>query len=181
MKKPALFLALAVCALYGMYACTKENQVLTQERLSTLSKLSDSIPNDTLDTIPQDTLRDTVLLTSYRLYVRPHAFDSILWLNVSTKELFNYTYLTLPWAPEGAGPSLKLHVGQPVGVTPLVAYSRPAEFSYKYVNNQHGTHPFRINFRSINYTGQLYVNDSAFVISWAHDSIITISPKFIAR
>lgn len=181
MKKPVLFLALAFCALYGMYACSKDNQVLTEERLSTLSKLSDSIPNDTLDSIPQDTLRDTVYLASHRLRVRAHAFDTILMLTVATQEQYNYTYLSLPWAQTGIHPSLKLQVGQPVGITPLIAYSRPAEFSYKYSTNQNGTYPFQINFRSINYTGQLYVNDSAYVISWAHDSIIAVSPKFIYK
>ncbi len=140
---------------------------------------------DTLDTIPNphDTIHDTVYLGSARLRVKPELYlDSGLRVNVATAEVFNHTYLTLPWASFGTFPALKLRVDQPIGITPLLSYSRPAEFSYLYSKTGvKGTFPFVVNFHSTNYTGQLHVSDTAYVFLWPHDSIINVSPKVIYR
>lgn len=180
MKKSILFLTLAFGALYGMYSCTKENQVrLTDE--TALSKLRDSIPHDSTDTFPPiDTLHDTIQLASYRLNVQPHVTDSLLRLKVNTQESYFYYYQWLPFVQTGDFPTFKVQVLQPKGITPVTTVGSPAGFSVLYAKKlTRGTFPFEINFRTNNYTGQVYVTDSGYHFSWAHDSIIRINPKFV--
>ncbi|WP_341842343.1 hypothetical protein [Chitinophaga caseinilytica] len=183
MKKPMLYLALAFAALYGMYSCTKENKVLSDQQLakSSLSSLADSIPIDTIDTIPTDTIHDSIPLISNRLLVEPGVVDSFLWISVKTQELYNYYNVILGYFNLVNTGALTFGVKQPIGYTPLTTQYVHGQFFIPFNTKANGIYPFRINFKNVNYAGRIRVTDSGYRFNWQHDSSILLYPKFVRK
>ncbi|MGE7773415.1 hypothetical protein ACQKLP_01765 [Chitinophaga sp. NPDC101104] len=188
MKKPMLYLALAFAALYGMYSCTKENKVLSDQQLakSTLSSLADSIPIDTIDTIPTDTiptdtLHDSIPLITNRLVVQPQTSNSYLGIIVRTWETYNYDYVAFSHLNLINSGALTFGVTQPYGHLPHTTTYSPAQMFIAFHTTANGSYPFKINFKNVNYSGRIHVTDSGYRFNWHHDSTILVYPKFVHK
>lgn len=189
MKKPILFLTLALSVMIAANSCTKESRMLSEENAanSVLSALRDSVPNDTIDTIPTDTiptdtLHDSIPLITNRLIVQPQISNSELGILVRTWETYNYSYVSFShFNLVNYGGALTFGVTQPYGHLPQTTTYSPAQMFIAFHTTANGSYPFKIKFKNVNYAGRIHVTDSGYRFNWHHDSTILVYPKFVHK
>jgi len=178
---------MTLAAALLILACNKESH-LTDPAGRLKASLHDSIPIDSIDTIGHDTIphdtipHDSAFRKISGLVITPSSHgDSALKFHIETTNNYpvaNSKVVTyLGYSPD----SLYVNV---TGVQPLFPYtpgSAPAKADVWQFWHPGANVPLTIRLNGRAYTGSVSVAGLNATISWAHDSIILISPKTFPR
>lgn len=176
-------------ALTGMlliFACNKESH-LTDPSARLRSSLQDSLPGDSTDSTGHDSIpqypTDSVFQTINGLVITPSSqADSIIELHIETST--NYPVADSRVEAHFTGSSLDSLNVNVYGIQAMYPYtpgSAPAKTDIWKQWNPGVNVPLSVNLNGTVYTGSISITGLNYTISWAHDSLILISPKTFPR
>lgn len=179
MHKRLSVLPMLLTGLLFALACHKESS-LADGKLITRSSIHDTIPNDTIrDTVPN--IPDSVYQYIKGLKIVPFSIrDSSVELHIQTTNF--YPTMQADLLITGSIDSSTLYI-EPTGIN----HSGPAAASTPAKRIMHarpynpGTYPLIVKLRGHTYTGSLTATSTQYTFNWTHDSIITIIPKVVNR
>lgn len=181
MNKILMTLAAALLII----ACNKESHLTDPSSARFKSSLHDSIPIDSTDTTGHDTIPyppDSAFGKIAGLVITPssHA-DSILKLHIETTNNYPVANSKVMTLIGNSPDSLHVTVYSVQPVFPYTPGSAPAKTDIWKLWNPGMNVPLAISLNGAAYTGSISIAGSNYTISWAHDSIILISPKTFPR
>ncbi|RPD37948.1 hypothetical protein EG028_27395 [Chitinophaga barathri] len=166
-----------------VHSCSQD-AVLSKEDAKSLLALRDSIGNDSTDTIPTDTIPHPNDSSWWRItgldITASSVEDTAIVFLIKSKNYYPVEHARLDLTAYTFPDKWNIGIIRAYQFSPNPGYSQAVRriVHQRYPN---GNWPLNISLRGNTYTGTIHATDTAYSISWAHDSIITIQPKLFPR